>query len=134
MPEPFHQAKLNNFVGREAELAQLSAQLIESSKLAAGNNVICIYGTPGVGKSALACYFATQYKEQFPQGVYGLRVDTQKKGLTVKEQFPEGSTKEERLRDIVRRFVNLTGRSFNLEDERDNTTIMQELFADRKVY
>jgi hypothetical protein len=86
-----------------------------------------------VGKSALACYFATQYKEQFPQGVYGLRVDTQKKGLTVKEQFPEGSTKEERLRDIVRRFVNLTGRSFNLEDERDNTTIMQELFADRKV-
>jgi tetratricopeptide (TPR) repeat protein len=117
LPEPFYQAKLNNFVGRETELDQLSLQLIESSKLAAGNNVICIYGTPGVGKSALACYFATRYKEQFPEGVYGLRVDS----------------KEIDLKVIVRRFVNLTGRSFNLGDERDAPTIMQELFADRKV-
>ncbi|MEA5471371.1 tetratricopeptide repeat protein, partial [Spirulina sp. 06S082] len=80
-------------------------------------SIVSLAGTGGIGKSALACHFATQYKEHFTDGVIGLRVD----GKDVET--------------IARDFAREMGVIFEEEDEQalDAATIMQELFASRRM-
>jgi tetratricopeptide (TPR) repeat protein len=60
-------AAVRHFAGREAELAALAGQLADGD--AAGTVVIsAVGGTAGIGKTALAVYFAHQVAGQFPDG------------------------------------------------------------------
>ena len=58
-------AAVRHFAGRKAELAALAGQLAD----VAGTVVIsAVGGTAGIGKTALAVYFAHQVADQFPDG------------------------------------------------------------------
>ena len=58
-------AAVRHFTGREAELAALTGQVAD----AVGTVVIsAVGGTAGIGKTALAVYFAHQVADQFPDG------------------------------------------------------------------
>jgi hypothetical protein len=72
-------------------------------------------GVGGIGKSALACHFATIHKDDFPDGVIGLRVDGKD------------------LDAIAREFARRCGEEIDSEDERNASTIMQEVFAYRRM-
>lgn len=63
------------FTGREAELRQLESLLLnpEGSSMV---GIVGLTGTGGMGKSALAFHFARTYRDRFPDGVIGLRVDS----------------------------------------------------------
>ena len=58
-------AAVRHFAGREAELAALAGQVAD-----AGGTVVisAVSGTAGIGKTALAVYFAHQVADQFPDG------------------------------------------------------------------
>lgn len=136
LPEPFYPEKLENFTGRNKELVKLAELLIEKQDFEAGKNRAIIYGIPGVGKSALACYFAYYFyyqQNQFPDGVYGLRVNNlQVDGLQV-DNLRVNEEDKNTYRGIARKFANLCGENINPDDERNATTIMQDLFADRQA-
>ncbi len=75
-PPPFilPQLDIQHFTGREAELEQLESLLLNpSGPRMAG--IAGLTGTAGMGKSALAIHFAKTHRDQFPDGVIGLRVD-----------------------------------------------------------
>ena len=103
-----------NFTGRLDELAVLEAQLL-------GNNqdktcsIVGLSGGGGMGKSALAFHFATLHRDKFPDGVIGLPVD--------------GKATHEVARDFARR----CGKAVDEDDDRSASTIMQEVFAHRRM-
>lgn len=61
-PHNVRRFRLHNFVGRQAELAQLSAWLRESP-------VVAITGSSGIGKSSLATALAYSLMTEFDEGV-----------------------------------------------------------------
>ncbi|AFY57070.1 ATP-dependent transcriptional regulator [Rivularia sp. PCC 7116] len=108
------QKDISTFTGRDNELQKLEKQLINRQ----GNKVcsiVSLAGAGGIGKSALACHFATKYKYKFPDGVIGLRVDGKNADT------------------IVRDFARCCKEEIDPEDERDAATIMQEMFAHRRM-
>ena len=105
---------IETFTGRLEELQQLESQLLGTN----GEKVCSIVGLSGgggMGKSALAFHFATKYKDRFPDGVIGLPVD----GKAV--------------RKVAREFARLCGEEIDEEDGRSASTIMQEVFAHRRM-
>ncbi|NMF63225.1 tetratricopeptide repeat protein [Brasilonema octagenarum] len=108
------QKDVSSFTGRDEELQQLQELLIhrQGTKLC---SIAGLAGTGGIGKSALACHFATLHKADFPDGVIGLRVD--------------GKDADTIARDFARR----CGEEVEPEDERDAKTIMQDVFAHRRI-
>jgi tetratricopeptide (TPR) repeat protein/nucleoside phosphorylase len=102
------------FTGRLEELRQLEAQLLDADGEKACS-IVGLSGRGGMGKSALAFHFATLYRDRFPDGVIGLPVD--------------GKTPHE----IARDFARLCGTEIDEEDDRLATTIMQEVFAHRRM-
>lgn len=108
------QLDVSTFTGREQELQQLEDLLLQrqGSKLC---SIVGLAGAGGIGKSALACHFATQYRGEFPDGVIGIQV----------------SGKD--VDTIAREFVRRIGAELDPEDERDAATIMQEVFAHRRM-
>ncbi|MDP2833067.1 MAG: tetratricopeptide repeat protein [Pseudomonadota bacterium] len=59
------------FVGRQEQLDALTRWLTGGEPLA-GGHIAGIHGSPGVGKSGLAVYFAQTCRERFPDGVVGI--------------------------------------------------------------
>ncbi|MEH2080649.1 MAG: tetratricopeptide repeat protein [Nostoc sp.] len=114
IPFVLPQSDTPNFTGREEQLQQLEALLLNSqgSKVC---SIVGVSGGGGIGKSALACRFATIHQDKFPDGVIGLRVD----GKDVDT--------------IAREFVRRCGEELDSEDERDAATLMQEVFTHRKM-
>ncbi|MBW4613548.1 MAG: tetratricopeptide repeat protein [Desmonostoc vinosum HA7617-LM4] len=105
------------FSGREAELSELANKLI-TLKGQQRCNIIGIWGTGGMGKSALACKFASSYSdsEDFPGGVIYQRVDNKK------------------LIDIAKEFADHCGDEIKPEDERRGADhIMQKVFRNRRA-
>ncbi|ODH02278.1 hypothetical protein A4S05_24965 [Nostoc sp. KVJ20] len=105
---------VSKFTGRDQELKQLEDLLLkpQGTKFC---SIAGLTGVGGIGKSALACHFATIHKADFPDGVIGLRVDGKD------------------VNTIAREFVRKFDKEIDLEDERDAATIMQEVFADRSM-
>jgi NB-ARC domain len=56
---------VRHFAGRKAELAALAGQLLEAADTVV---ISAVGGTAGVGKTALAVYFAHQVADHFPDG------------------------------------------------------------------
>jgi hypothetical protein len=102
------------FTGRDEQMTLLTDLLIkrEAPKLC---SIVGLAGTGGVGKSALACHFAEQHKDEFPDGVFGLRVDGKE------------------IDTIAREFARLVGEEIDPEDSRNAATIMQEAFRHRRA-
>jgi tetratricopeptide (TPR) repeat protein len=108
----------STFTGRETEIKQLEEQLFNQS----GSHVCSIVGLSGgggIGKSALACHFATIHKDKFPDGIIGLRVD--------------GKSPDQVARQFVNECLKFSGEKLDLEDEQDAATLMQETFAHRRM-
>ncbi|MDF5723991.1 MAG: tetratricopeptide repeat protein [Rhizonema sp. PD37] len=109
---------VSTFTGRNDELKKLEELLLynQGTKLC---SIAGLTGVGGVGKSALACHFATLHKADFPDGVIGLRVD----GKDVDT--------------IARKFANLCGAEIqpdtDEEEALDAATIMQQVFAHRRM-
>ncbi|HEV7746141.1 MAG TPA: tetratricopeptide repeat protein [Pyrinomonadaceae bacterium] len=108
------QLDIATFTGRVEELARLESLLLPSEG-AKMRSIVGVAGGPGLGKSALACHFASLHREDFSDGVLGLRVD----GKNVDT--------------IAREFARLCGEEIEPEDERQPATIMQEVFAHRRM-
>ncbi|MFN6528243.1 tetratricopeptide repeat protein [Nostoc sp. ChiSLP03a] len=108
------QSDTPNFTGREEQLQQLEALLLnlQGSKVC---SIVGVSGGGGIGKSALACRFATIHQDHFPDGIIGLRVD----GKDVDT--------------IAREFVRRCGEKLDSEDDRDAATLMQQVFAHRQM-
>jgi len=105
------QIDVSTFKGRDEELEQLEEMLVKNE----GSKICTVFGMSCVGKSALACHFAENQKANFPDGVIGLRVDGK-----------DADT-------IAREFARNYGDQVDPDDERDATTIMQELFGQRRT-
>jgi tetratricopeptide (TPR) repeat protein len=114
IPFVLPQLDVSSFTGREEELQQLEELLLnrQGTKIC---SIASLAGVGGIGKSALACHFATIHKDDFPDGVIGLRVDGKD------------------LDAIAREFARQCGEEIDSEDERDASTIMQEVFAYRRM-
>ncbi|MEA5553658.1 tetratricopeptide repeat protein, partial [Anabaena cylindrica UHCC 0172] len=114
VPFVLPQLDVSTFTGRDDELKQLEDLLLkpQGTKFC---SIAGLAGIGGIGKSALACHFATIHKADFPDGVIGLRVD--------------GKDIDTIAREFARRF----GEEIDPEDERDAATIMQEVFAHRRM-
>jgi tetratricopeptide (TPR) repeat protein len=108
----------STFTGREAEIKQLEEQLFNRS----GSHVCSIVGLSGgggIGKSALACHFATIHRTKIPDGIIGLRVD--------------GKSPAQISRQFVNECLKFSGEKLDLEEEQDAATLMQETFAHRRM-
>lgn len=105
---------LQAFTGRSSELQRLEALLLRTSgeKI---TSIAGVSGSGGIGKSALACRFAELHQSNFPDGVIGLRVDGREPA------------------SIARDFAARAGVEIEEDDERDASTIMQEVFRDRRA-
>lgn len=57
-----------NFTGRACELAALSSLLEQEARLGKGVSIVAVTGMAGIGKTALAVYWAHQVAGQFPDG------------------------------------------------------------------
>ena len=57
-----------NFTGRARELATLSGLLEQEARLGKGVGIVAVTGMAGIGKTALAVYWAHQVAGQFPDG------------------------------------------------------------------
>jgi len=109
---------VSTFTGRDEELRQLEELILarEGSKIC---SIVGLAGTGGIGKSALSCHFAELHKDDFPDGVIGLRVDLR--------------TKRKDVDTIAREFARCCGEEIEPEDERDASTIMQDVFRHRRA-
>ncbi len=105
---------VDNFTGRLDQLAVLEAQLLGNSQDKTCS-IVGLSGGGGMGKSALAFHFATLHRDKFPDGVIGLPVD--------------GKATHEVARDFARR----CGKEVDEDDDRSASTIMQEVFAHRRM-
>ncbi|WP_293334431.1 tetratricopeptide repeat protein [Microcoleus sp. CAWBG58] len=114
IPFVLPQLDVSTFTGREEELTRLEKLLLspQGEKIC---SIASVSGIGGIGKSALACHFATIHKDNFPDGVIGLRVDGKE------------------INAIAREFARRCGEEIDLEDERDASTIMQEIFSHRRM-
>ena len=74
VPFDLPQSDTPHFTGREYEIQQLETLLLnpQGSKIC---SIVGVSGGGGIGKSALACHFATIHRDKFPDGIIGLRVD-----------------------------------------------------------
>ncbi len=61
-------AAVSHFVGRDGELARLTGLLRDQTEVAATVVISAIGGTAGVGKTALAVYWAHRVADRFPDG------------------------------------------------------------------
>jgi tetratricopeptide (TPR) repeat protein/nucleoside phosphorylase len=104
----------SRFTGRGVELQKLKRLLIGNSAPKVCS-IVSLSGTGGIGKSALAVHFAELHKADFPDGIIGLRVDGKKEDA------------------IAREFARHSGEEIGPDDERDASTIMQEVFAHRRA-
>ncbi|MEW6585794.1 MAG: tetratricopeptide repeat protein, partial [Nitrospirota bacterium] len=100
------------FTGRDEELKSLETILL-GDRVGRVCTIAGLSGTGGIGKSALAVHFALLYRDHFPDGVIGVRVD----GKDVDT--------------IAREFARNIGEIIEPDDERDASGIMQSLFNDR---
>ncbi len=107
-------AKVSCFTGREAELRQLEQVLLNPAGTRIAG-IAGVTGTGGMGKSALAFHFAQVYREHFPDGVIGLRVD--------------GSSSD----TVARRFARHAGVDIDPEQEWSAAEIMQSVFQHRRA-
>jgi tetratricopeptide (TPR) repeat protein len=114
IPFVLPQLDVSTFTGREEELQKLEDLLLnrQGTKIC---SIASLAGVGGIGKSALASHFATIHKDDFPDGVIGLRVDGKD------------------LDAIARDFARRCGEEIDSEDERNASTIMQEVFAYRRM-
>ncbi|RUT03942.1 hypothetical protein DSM106972_048560 [Dulcicalothrix desertica PCC 7102] len=120
------QLDVSTFTGRNDELKQLE-ELLLNSQGTKFCSIAGLTGVGGIGKSALACYFATLHRADFPDGIICLRVDG-KDIDTIARDFARRY--ENRYED---RYEDRYEEKINLEDERDAATIMQEIFAHRRM-
>jgi tetratricopeptide (TPR) repeat protein len=113
---PFVLPKIDvaNFTGRQDELLVLELQLLGTNQDKTCS-IVGLSGGGGMGKSALAFHFATLHRDKFPDGVIGLPVD--------------GKAVHEVARDFARR----CGKEVDEDDDRSASTIMQEVFAHRRM-
>ncbi|MDJ0800805.1 MAG: tetratricopeptide repeat protein [Calothrix sp. MO_167.B12] len=114
VPFVLPQLDISTFTGREDELRQLEEILLSQQ----GEKVCSIVGLTGgggIGKSALACHFATIHQDKFPDGVVGLRVDNKD------------------VDTIAREFARQIGKPIDPDDDLEARSIMQELFASRRM-
>jgi len=114
VPFVLPQLDISTFTGRNEELRKLEELLLtsQSTKVC---SIAGLAGEGGIGKSALAYHFATIHKDDFPDGVIGLRVDGKD------------------VNTIAREFARCCGGEIDLDDKRDAATIMQEVFAPRRM-
>ena len=100
------------FTGRETELNKLKDLLLSENKT---RKVCSIAGLGGVGKSTLARYFAIKYQDKFPDGTIFIRVDGKDS------------------KTIARKLAREVDVKIDSEDERDASTIMENIFASRRM-
>jgi tetratricopeptide (TPR) repeat protein/nucleoside phosphorylase len=108
------QLDVSTFSGRDDEIRRLEMILLDrhGTKMC---SIVGLSGTGGIGKTGLACHFAELHKDDFPDGVIGLRVD----GKDVDT--------------IAREFARCYGEEIDPDDERDAATIMQDIFGSRRA-
>lgn len=119
LPKGFNDfKKLETFTSREAELGLISERLIQN-RASDSDSIVCLVGASGVGKSALACYFAlSQQRKAFPGGVYGYDVGGQGKS-------PQS---------IAREFVRACGGLVEEDSQQTAQDIMREAFSSRERF
>ena len=115
-PIPFvlPQIDLSTFTGRTEELLRMEALLLKKQGKKRCR-ILGLVGDSGVGKSSLACRFATIYRDEFPDGVIGLRVD----GKDVS--------------NLAREFAREAGVAIDPENNLDAGAVMREVFARRRM-
>ena len=114
IPFVLSQVDIGTFTGRKQELEQLKSCLVgaEGSSIC---SIVGLSGGGGIGKSALAAHFATQYQDAFPNGVIGLRVEDKDVNTIA--------------RDFILELYKYTGQTLDPEEEREAAVLMQESFG-----
>ncbi|MBE7383392.1 MAG: tetratricopeptide repeat protein [Leptolyngbya sp. SIO1E4] len=112
------QVDIRTFTGRKKELEQLQSLLIdiEESRVC---SIVGLSGGGGIGKSALAAHFATEYQDAFPDGVIGLRVE-EKDVNTV-------------ARDFILELYKYIGQTLDPEEDREAAVLMKEAFGQLRM-
>lgn len=113
----------DNFTGRGRELNDLHTYW-EKTQKAGDAPVITIGGPPGVGKTALAVWWAHQIQEQFPDGVLFVDLD----GYSP-------NTEPLKSAQVLEGFVTALGMSQNdvPADQRQRAAMFRSVLADRRV-
>jgi tetratricopeptide (TPR) repeat protein/MinD-like ATPase involved in chromosome partitioning or flagellar assembly len=114
VPFVLPQLGVPTFSGRGEELMKLEELLLKREGAKSGS-IVGLVGIGGIGKSALACHFAELYRDNFPDGVIGLRVDGKDADA------------------VSREFARYMGEEIAPEDERDAATIMHDVFGNRRA-
>ncbi|MBD2676835.1 MULTISPECIES: tetratricopeptide repeat protein [Nostoc] len=110
-----------NFVGKKGSLESLSKML---RKYPGWCRIAGLYGSPGSGKSALACFFAQHYQQElFPEGVIAidLRLYNDYKG-------------RDKLNEIAKAFIaECPNVQFTLSEQRNVVRMMRDIFRERRM-
>ena len=108
------QLDIPSFTGRREELHQLESAIFNTAGLRLAG-IAGLTGAGGMGKSVLAFHFATIYRDRFPDGVIGLRVD--------------GGDPE----ILAQRFASYTGTTIPTGQELTASEIMQSVFQNKQA-